>query len=1016
MEIKFNPNLDYQNDAISAVVDIFKGQEITHSSFTVYDPKYINKERGFDGREIDRGITQKWDFDTNEYETNVGIANKLELVDEEILENLSEVQKRNHLKPASEIKSKNYNFAIEMETGTGKTYVYLKTIFELRKNYGFKKFIILVPSVAIKEGVLASIRSLAKHFKYHYPDFPFRHFQYSSKELSELLSFARNDDIEIMVMTIQSLDSDNKVLHSKSKKHLEDTGDITPIDIINRTNPIVIVDEPQTTSGSEQRKQWIKKLNPLCTLQYSATHKNEKNVHKIYRLTSVDAYIKKLVKQIEVASVIPKDDHNMAYVKLVEVKPTKTKITAKIELDVRDAKTGEITRKTVPASRNDSLYDLSGKREMYEGMIIDGIFSDSSGKSIEINGTSIPLGSAINEYDTDVIKRVQIRKTIEEHFRKERVLNPKGIKVLSLFFIDKVANYRCYDGDTVIDGKFYKWFEEEYEKVRKQYEGVAQIKAINDPVEKVHEAYFAQDKKNHFKDTKKGDSEDDIRAYNSIMKDKEYLLSFDNPIRFIFSHSALREGWDNPNVFQICTLNENAKSNDRKRQELGRGLRLCVNQDGERIYGFETNTLTVMANVNYFDYAKQLQRETEQDENFKFGSVSPLSFANIEVIGDDDNATIPEALSKEIYDFCIDKEYITDSGNITETLKNDLRENKVQLPDEAKKYEYEILDYFKRICGNLNIRDKDDKTVYNQNKRVVLDPEFVELWDRVKDKTKYFVEYEDDKLIRSCASKLKETLDIRGIEVDYIKGKIIKDTEGISVKESGGTTDNGYKYHNKFLPDIISFIQNSTYLTRATIVEILAKSETLYMFSLNPQKYMSDVVSIINSELNKIVLNGIKYTKIDGEEYFLQEVFPDEEQQVFIDELEKSSKSPYEYNRCDSNVEHEFAKSLQDDDDVKFFAKLPTKKFIVPTPLGEYTPDWVVLYNKNGVEKLYFVVETKGSVNEDDLRNKELLKIKFGKKRFKDVGGAGFVLADKIDKLRDAASKASDDGTKTKIQ
>ena len=822
MEIKYKYDLDYQNDAIASVINLFSGQEISHGNFTIYDPKYMHKKTVFGGKEV--GYSTQIDSFDGTQEIQEGVANKLELDNEELTENLKRVQSDSRLKPFNGLlKTNEYNFAIEMETGTGKTYVYLKTIFELSKNYGFKKFIILVPSVAIKEGVLASIRSMRSHFRYHYPNCLFNDFQYSSGKLSELMNFARSDQIEIMVMTVQSLDSDNKVLNSRSQKHLEDTGGVRPIDIINRTNPIVIIDEPQSTAGSQARKEHIKQLNPLCTLQYSATHKKEKNVHKIYRLTSVDAYIKKLVKQIEVASVISKDDHNCAYVKLLDVKASKTKITAKIELDKRDPKTGLIVRSKESANVHDSLYDLSGRREIYENMRIDRISCSDTKKSIEIGGGEIVLSGHINAFDEDVIKRAQIRKTIEEHFEKEKRLNPQGIKVLSLFFIDKVENYRGWDKDEIINGKFYTWFEEEYEKVRKKYEGDTDIKAINTPVDKVHEAYFAEDNKHHYKNTK-GDSALDIEAYKSILEEKEKLLSFDNPIRFIFSHSALREGWDNPNVFQICTLNENAKSNDRKRQEIGRGLRLCVNQDGERIYGFETNTLTVMANQSYEDFAKQLQTEIENDEAFKFGAVTPLSFTTIMLI-DGENESITEEHSKIMYDFCRDKGYIDIEGNVTEELKNAVRDKSIEIPEELKEYQYEINEYFTKVCGKPNIKPKSEPQILKINKKVVSNecPAFQELWNRIKDKTKYHVEYETPALVTDCAYKLKQELSVEGVELGYKKAMIKQDSTGIDTVQ----TDEYYEYiatRNQYLPDIISFLQNSTSLTRKTIVDNVANT------------------------------------------------------------------------------------------------------------------------------------------------------------------------------------------------
>lgn len=1000
MAFKFNPNLDYQNDAVQAVAELFKGQESIYSNFTIYDPIKYPIQMVMGG-----GIE----------ESEIGIANSLALDEEDIVNNLRDTQRKNHLKEyTGKLEKNNLNIAVEMETGTGKTYVYIKTIMELHRQYGFKKYIILVPSVAIREGVLSSLKMLKEHFEYHYDGDSYHYFQYSSDRLNELLGFARSDKIEIMVMTIQSFDSDNKVLNSRSQKHLEKTNGVKPIDVVNRTNPIVIIDEPQTTSNSQQRKKYISALNPLCTLQYSATHKDNKDVHKVYRLTAIDAYIKKLVKEIEVASVIPKNDHNYAYVRLVEVKAAKTKITASVELDARDKETSEVTRKVVKNVKpHDDLYDLSGERQIYSNMRIDKMTVQPQ-MSIEINGKEIFAGGVINSFDEDLLKRTQIRKTIIEHFEKEKRLNPKGIKVLSLFFIDKVANYRSWDGDTQVDGKFLTWFEEEYQEIAKKYADCEDIVGIKESVNRVHQAYFAEDNKKHFKNTK-GDSADDIRAYESIMSDKEYLLSFENPIRFIFSHSALREGWDNPNVFQICTLNENSKSNEKKRQEIGRGLRLCVTQDGDRVYGFETNTLTVMANQSYEDFAKQLQTETEKDGGFKFGSIEHISFSGIPLTASEkENMTIQE--SEILYSHCQNKGYIDYQGKITEKLKKDLLNSAVELPTEFIEYEYDIIDYFKKVCSNLNIKNKENIVSYRQNKRVISDnPCFIELWNRIKDKTKYSVEYDSTSLITACSNKISEKLKVDGIEVEYTKSKIMKNTTGIE----GQMIHIDVEYidsRSRFLPDIISFLQNTTNLTRRTVMEILKQSGTLYMFYINPQRYMTDVSELINDVIVAFVLQGIKYTKIEEQEFYIQEVFPDEELTGdLVSELVKSDRSVYEYNRYDSDVERDFAKALQADESVVVYTKLPTKKFVVPTPIGEYTPDWAVVINKNGSQKLYFVVETKGTTKIEELRGKEGLKVRFGEKRFNDVGGAGYIIANKKEVFSKEALRYTDNGNTTTL-
>lgn len=997
--LDFNNDLSYQNDAISAVADVFKGQEVSFNQFTIYNPKNQHQmQLSHDGS----------------IQTPIGTANALRLDEEDVLENLNAVRVRNNLKPIAKLKKNSYNLAVEMETGTGKTFVYLKTIFELRKQYGFRKFVILVPSVAIREGVLSSLKMLESFFDYHYKSFPFHYFQYTSEKLSDLMEFARSDKIEIMVMTVQSLDSDNKVLHSANQKHLEQTGGVKPITVLSGCHPIVIVDEPQTTIGSTQRKDRVKDLTPLCTLQYSATHKDNKEVHKVYRLTAVDAYILKLVKQIEVASVIPKNDHNFAYTRLLETKSAKTKLTAKVELDLHNPKTGMIERKSVTVSPHQSLFEVSGHRSLYENMMVERIRCDGDNQSITVSGVEIAKGQALNAFDEDVLKRTQIRKTIEEHFEKEKRLNPLGIKVLSLFFIDKVANYRSWNGDEKVNGKFYQWFEEEYEAVRRQYEGNAAIVALDTPVEKVHQAYFAEDK-GKYKDTR-GDGEKDIKAYQSIMSDKMDLLSFSNPIRFIFSHSALREGWDNPNVFQICTLNESAKNNDRKRQEIGRGLRICVNQSGKRVYGFEYNTVTVMANQSYEDFARGLQTEIENDEGYLLGAIENLSFAALVIEGSDSQIT--PAQSKMLFDFCTQQTYISDEGKVTDTLKKALKDKSLALPQEMEPYRWDVTEYFKRVCGGLNIKEKSDHITYRQNKRIVTEtPEFQELWNRIKAKTKYQVSYNTDALIRGCAKALS-ALHITGVEVEYTKAKIRQNTTGVETVLVDYDSGDATLLRSQYLPDIISTLQNATNLTRQTIVEILKESKTLDMFYLNPQRYMTDVAQIINDEMIKHIVDGISYKPIPGSEYYLCEVFPDIELSHEVDVLVKSDCSVYEYNYCDSETERQFANDLNSLENVVIYAKLPTKKFSVPTPVGGYSPDWVVVLKENEEHRLYFVVETKGSYDPNDRRGTENIKITCGSKRFTSPGldQCGYMVATNRDGLLREQNKFTDDGRCTQVK
>jgi len=590
MKLQFDANLEYQQQAISSIVNIFRGQPPMQSNFTV--SPYSGQIGLFDN-------------------TN-GIGNRLELDEDEILENLQAIQLRNGLAQTKTLKVGKYDFDVEMETGTGKTYVYLRTIFELHKNFGFSKFIIVVPSIAIKEGVYKSLEITNEHFKGLYDNTVYNYFFYDSSKLEQVRSFAVSDHIEIMVINIDAFrksfddpDKENKanIIHRANDK----LNGMKPIELISETRPFVIIDEPQSVDTTPKSKEAIKSLNPLCTLRYSATHVEKHNL--LYKLDAVDSYDLEIVKQIEVAGFIAKDYHNNAYMKLISVNNKKSPITATVELDAKDKK-GIVKRKPVIVKRGDDLYEKSLGRDIYEGYIVNEIYCEVGNEYVSFASKAdiLHIGKTIGDIDDMAIKEQQIRKTIEEHLDKELVLNRQGIKVLSLFFIDRVANYRYYDEDgNPQKGIYAQLFEKHYSDLIKQpkYNTLFKDIDLDTEVENVHNGYFSIDKKGVLKDTNGATAADDD-SYSLIMRDKERLLSFDTKLRYIFSHSALREGWDNPNVFQICTLNE-TKSEVKKRQEIGRGLRLCVNQDGERQHGFAINTLTVMANESYEQFAETLQ-------------------------------------------------------------------------------------------------------------------------------------------------------------------------------------------------------------------------------------------------------------------------------------------------------------------------------------------------------------------------------------------------------------------------
>ena len=969
MKLKFDKNLEYQQQAIASVVDLFRGQTPMQTNFTV---------SAYSGQ---IGI----------FDTKNGIGNRLELDEEEILKNLQEIQLRNGLPQTKVLKAGGYDFDIEMETGTGKTYVYLRTIFELHKNYGFSKFIIVVPSIAIKEGVYKSLEITKEHFKELYDNTIYNYFVYDSNKLEQVRSFAVSDNIEIMVINIDAFrksftdptkESKANIIHRANDR----LNGMKPIELIQETRPIVIIDEPQSVDTTPKAKEAIKSLNPLCTLRYSATHVEKHNL--IYRLDAVDSYNLGLVKQIEVAGFTTKDYHNNAYLKLLSVDNKKSPITAKIEMDVKDKK-GEVKRKAVIVKRGDDLYDKSNGRDVYEGYIVSEIYCEEGNEYVAF--TSKPdilrIGKPIGDVDDMAIKEQQIRKTIEEHLNKELVLNKMGIKVLSLFFIDRVANYRYYDENgNPQKGIYAKLFEKHYNELIRlpKYNTLFKDIDLDTAAEEVHNGYFSTDKKGVYKDTS-GSTTDDEDAYNLIMKDKERLLSFDTKLRFIFSHSALREGWDNPNVFQICTLNE-TKSEVKKRQEIGRGLRLCVNQDGERQYGFSINTLTVMANESYEEFAEALQKEYETENGIRFGIVETHLFANIPVKHEDGSVKyLGQEASEAIFKGFLDNGYIDEKGKVQDKLKIAIKENKLIVPEEYESVRTEITALARKVCSGLNIKNNNDKKTVKLNKQVYLNPEFKELWDRIKYKTTYSVEFDSEKLISECCNEMQRSLSVSSAKLIYTKAGLDISAGGVVAEESDRYAVVLDNLQNN-LPDIIAYLQNETNLTRKTIAEILLRSKTLHLFKKNPQRYMEQVAQIITAKMRHMIVDGIKYTKIGDDEYYAQELFEAEELTGYLyKNMMESKKSVYEYVVYDSANEESFAKSFEDNERVKLYAKLPGW-FTIPTPLGSYNPDGAVLIEADGKDKLYFVLETKADTTFDALRPTESAKIKCGKKHFEALG------------------------------
>lgn len=1000
MKIQFDSALDFQQDAINAIVDIFQGQDKCESNFTVYSPEFISKQ-------------QNIAFD------EIGYGNRLILNEGKLLENVQNIQLANGLKPSdrSELNRNHLDLTIEMETGTGKTYVYLRTIMQLYLKYGFSKHIIVVPSIPIKEGVYKSLEITQEHFKQLYDNINYNFFIYDSKKLNEVRDFSINDGLEIMVINIDAFSKSfvdpNDIKKTANIIHrYNDSLGYKPLDLIKNTNPVVFIDEPQSTMSTPIRKKAVKNLNPLAIIRYSATHREKINL--MYKLDAVDAYDKKLVKQIEVGSIQTEGVNNQAYIRFVSVKVSKGYPVAKIEVDA--FKNGRISRKTFNVKQNEDLEQLTD-REEYEGYIIRDIYAVAGNEYIDFTSKEgvIRLGEAIGSVDDKQVKTAMISKTIEEHLDKELVMNPQGIKVLSLFFIDTVAKYRLYDEEgNAANGEYAEIFEKEYLKLinKPKYRSLfEEIKDNEQDASKVHNGYFSIDKKSkksnkkdkyeYFKDTS-GNVKADEDTYSLIMRDKEVLLSFDSKLRFIFSHSALKEGWDNPNVFQLCTLKEAGNSEIRRRQEIGRGLRLCVNQDGNRVFGHGINTLTVMASESYAEFVDNLQKEIETDTGIRFGILEEHSFSDVVLSIEDEHVHyLGQEKSKELFNHLLNLGYIDTKGKVQDLLKVDLKEDKVNLPEEITENTHvlkQVLNNLKEVAGKLEIKNKADKKKVQVNKRVLDSPEFKELWERVKFKTTFSVDFDSDTLVRDCINALDDRLKISRGKLHYSKVSITIDTAGVEAElKPNSIRTETLNQEVDSLPDIVGYLQNETQLTRKSIVRILTGTNKLGYFKINPQKFIEGCIDIINEQMRLHIIDGIQYKKIDDAEYFSQELFENEELFGYLkNNLKESHKSPYDYVVYDSNIESTLANDFENSDNISVYAKLPNW-FKIDTPLGTYNPDWAILWKDNNNEKLFFVVESKGSTSLFDLRPKEQGKIDCGKKHFSAIESEMIIAASMSD-------------------
>ncbi|CAM4487757.1 MAG: DEAD/DEAH box helicase family protein [Paenibacillus macerans] len=991
MKIKFK-HQQFQLDAVKSIVDCFEGQPNELSRFT-----------------LDRGRRQKpeqmvMDDLANTEQANIGFKNNaIQLIDQEILKNIQTVQRKNGLKISEKLEGK-YNLTIEMETGTGKTYTYIRTMFELYQKYGWSKFIVVVPSIAIREGVLKTFQITEDHFMSEYGT-KARYFVYNSKQLHHIEKFASDAGINVMIINSQAFNARGKDAR-RIYMELDDFNSRRPIDVLASTNPILIIDEPQSVEG-KQTKESLKAFHPLFTLRYSATHREDYN--KVYRLDALDAYNKKLVKKISVKGISAKGTsgtNSYLYLEGIDVS-TKQAPVARLEFEVK-TKTG-LARKTHKIRQNDDIYQLSGELEQYKGYKVSEINGQNNSISF-INGVTLYAGDVQGDVGELHFRRIQIRETIKSHFEKERALFHQGIKVLSLFFIDEVAKYRQYDKDgSELNGVYAEMFEEEYTALLNEqlslFADDPYIQYLNRiQVKETHKGYFSIDKKsNRYVDPKVSAREtdsDDADAYDLIMRDKERLLSFSEPTRFIFSHSALKEGWDNPNVFQICTL-KHSDSTIKKRQEVGRGLRLCVNQNGERMDSsvpgidvHEINVLTVIASESYEQFAKQLQNEIAEtlsdrprkaDRDFFLDKV--LKNARGEQL------KLEDALaSKLLYTF-IKNDYVDDQYNLTDVYFNAVENQSLKLPEELTDFLEPLVELVKSIYveGKSNLADNERNrniasvTVNNNFYK----KEFQELWNQINRKSVYTVKFDSEELVKKCVWALDSHLQVPAIRYAIRHGEMnriesqqqLKSGEAFQTRETK-TELVEVKPEFRVKYDLVGKLMDETRLTRKTIVAILTgiKEATFLQFRKNPEEFMLRAAKLINEQKATTIIESITYDVLNDK--FEADVFT---KNTLSGKLGENAipveKHVYDYVVTDSKIERAFAKELDVSNEVRVYAKLP-RGFFIPTPMGNYNPDWAIVFKERDVKHIYFIAETKGSMESMELREVEKAKIECARKHF----------------------------------
>ena len=997
-EMKFKFTIQpYQTEAVNSVVGVFAGQP--------YNDRFTYRR----DVNIERDVTN-WML--SDEELYMGFANNQVRLDlGQLLTNVNRIQGRNNIALAKTIASGGLgacSLDVEMETGTGKTYVYIKTMFELNKQYGWSKFIVVVPSIAIREGVRKSFETMQDHFMEHYRK-KARFFVYDSKNLAEIDNFSQSADINVMIINIQAFNARGKDAR-RIRTELDVFGSRKPIDVIKANRPIVILDEPQKMGGKATQES-LKEFNPLFCLNYSATHKQHHTL--VYVLDALDAYNKRLVKQIEVKGFDIKNlrgTDSYLYLESIVISPNKPPM-ARLEFEIGYSKS--INRETRLVGVDDDLFALSKNMEQYRGYHVNEI--DPIRKMVSFtNGEVIHVGEVVGDVSEKDMRRVQIRETVRSHFEKEKELFGKGIKCLSLFFIDEVAKYRKYDEDgNEVNSEYGDIFEQEYVSILNEY-----LTLFNTPYEQylrdidvhqTHAGYFSIDKKGRKVDskTKRGsDESDDISAYDLILKDKERLLSFSNPVRFIFSHSALREGWDNPNVFQICTLKHGGSSPTQKRQEVGRGLRLCVNQNGDRM-DVETlgsqvqqvNQLTVIASDGYRDFVSDLQKGIREDLYDRPTKASAEYFIGKTLVINENEVTVTDKQGRDIYRYLIKNDYIDDEDHVTDKYSAD-KENNVlaPVPESCSEISEGVHALIQSIFDPHALDDMikdghDTKIAENPLNDNFYKKEFQKLWSLINHKYAYTVEFDSAELIQKSIAHINEKMFVARLQYTVTSGQQEKDWNVDQIKngsmffaESSKTYTLDRAEGSMVTYDLIGKITEGTKLTRRTVAAILEGilPTTFAMFKNNPEEFITKAIRLINEQKATMIVEQITYNRTDGT--YDSAIFTAEKNSDYS-RAYRSKKNVQDYVFADGyakdgkSVERRMAEDMDLAEEVCVYAKLP-KGFSIPTPMGNYSPDWAIAFNKGTVKHIFFIAETKGTMETLNFKPIEQAKINCAKKLF----------------------------------